>query len=552
MKIAVIDSLQKIMPNVKELNSNITYPIQCLKNEKFSFQVAYSLDAKYEALFLEVESDIKEFIKIQEVVQVPGHYVCAPDVVDDYYIRKDSGLFPDYLFEYDERAGLSVIPNSYQSVWVTLELPKDYDKTEESIIFNFYDSGNKLLGSEKCEIKINDISLEKTNFIHTEWFHVDAIINYYKVAPFTDEFWQAIQNYFEKAYEFGVNTIFTPLFTPSLDIRPGKERLTFQLVEISLKDGVYKFNFEKLKKWIEVSKQSGFEYFEMAHFFTQWGADHVTKIFVEEEGVLKKKFNYDTDIKSNEFVEFFEIFANELDAFFIDEGIKDKVFLHVADEPPLEKIESYKYVSCLVKNNFKGYKTIDALSDYEFYEQGLVECPVVSTDAIETFLENKVSNIWSYYCVGQKDYVSNRFLAVPSNKTRIIGVQWYYYQIKGFLHWGYNFFNSIFSAIPINPLLSTDSKCGFPAGDAFLVYPGDDLKPVESIRLYLMKEALQDYELLCLLEKKIGRGNVIDLIDEIFGEFTFKVYPKDEGQKLLELRNEAISLITEETVACFK
>lgn len=552
MRIAVVDSLQKIMPNVKELESNISYPIQCLKNEKFSFQVAYCPDRKYENIFLEVDSDIKEFLKIQEVIHVPGHYVCAPDVVDDYYITKDSGLFPDYLFEYDNRPGLSFIPNSYQSLWITLEFPKDSTITKGNITFKFYDEGKNLLGTEECEIKVNDISLERTDFIRTEWFHIDAITNYYKVDTFTDEFWQAINNYFEKAYEFGINTIFTPLFTPSLDIRPGKERLTFQLVDISITNGKYEFGFDKLKKWLEMAKQIGFEYFEMAHFFTQWGADHVTKIFVEEDGVLNKKFNYDTDIKSDEFIEFFKTFAKAVDEFFVNEGIKEKVFLHVADEPPLEKIEEYKYVSHLVKDNFTGYKTIDALSNFEFYEKGLVECPVVATDCIEPFLENKVENMWSYYCVAQKDYVANRFLAVPSNKTRIIGVQWYYYQIKGFLHWGYNFWNSIFSSIPINPHLSTDAKCGFPAGDTFLVYPGQDLKPIESMRLYLVKEGIQDYELLCLLERKIGRDNVIKLIDELFGEFTFKVYPKDNGEKLLELRNKAIELISEVEIECVK
>ena len=543
MKISVVDSLQKIMPNTKELDTNITFPIQCLKNEKFSFQVAYCPDAKYGNIFLEVESDIKEFIKIQEVIHVPGHYVCAPDVVDDYYITKDSGLFPDYLFEYNKRAGLSFIPNLYQSIWITLEFPKGFEKSEASINFKFLDGSHNLLGSKHCGIKINDIELERTNFIHTEWFHVDAIINYYKVNQFTNEFWQAIKNYFEKACEFGINTIFTPLFTPSLDIKPGKERLTFQLVDVSFDDGIYNFNFSNLKTWIEIAKQVGFDYFEMAHFFTQWGADHVTKIFVEENKVVNKKFNYDTDIKSKEFIEFFESFAKAIDKFFIAEGIKEKVFLHVADEPPLDKIDDYKYVSELVKNNFEGYKTIDALSNYEFYEKGLVEYPVVATDSIEPFLENKVENIWSYYCVGQKDYVSNRFLAVPSNKTRIIGVQWYYYQIKGFLHWGLNFWNSIFSAIPINPYLSTDAKCGFPAGDAFLVYPGENLKPSESMRLYLLKEATQDYEMLCLLEKKIGREEVVKLIDNVFGEFTFKVYPKDNGEKLLELRRLSIELL---------
>lgn len=531
------------MPNTKSLDSNIGSSLECIKNEKFSFQVAYCPSKKYENIFLEVESDIKQYIKVQEVINIAGHYVCPPETVDDYYITKDSGLFPDYLFEYNENAGLNVIPNSFQSLWITLEFPKDFKLKNSSIKFNFYDEKNNLLGNKECSVEIKDISLEKTEFIHTEWFHIDAILNYYKVEPFSDSFWEAITNYFKTACDFGINTIFTPLFTPSLDVRPKKERLTFQLLKIRFENGVYTFNFEELEKWIDIAKSVGFENFEIAHFFTQWGADHVTKIFVEENGVLTKKFNYDTDIKGEEFINFFRAFAKEIDKFFIKKGIKENVFLHISDEPPLRKINEYEYVSQLVRSNFEEYKTVDALSNYEFYEKGLVKCPVVATNHIEPFLENDVKDLWSYYCTCQSDYVSNRFLACPSNKTRIIGVQWYYYRLKGFLHWGFNFWNSIFSAVTINPHLSTDAKCGFPAGDSFLVYPGEDLKPVESIRLYLMKEAMQDYELLCLLENKLGRDTVIKLIDNLFGEFTFKVYPYDNGEKLLNLRSEVIRLL---------
>jgi hypothetical protein len=70
----------------------------------------------------------------------------------------------------------------------------------------------------------------------------------------------------------------------------------------------------------------------------------------------------------------------------------------------------------------EGYPIIDALSDYEFYSSGAVTRPVPATDHIEPFIENKVPNLWAYYCCVQCTDVSNRFISMPSYRNRIIGV----------------------------------------------------------------------------------------------------------------------------------
>ena len=66
-------------------------------------------------------------------------------------------------------------------------------------------------------------------------------------------------------------------------------------------------------------------------------------------------------------------------------------------------------------------------------------------------------------------------------------MQLYKYKIIGILHWGYNFYNSQFSLEKINPYQVTDAGGAFPSGDAFLVYPGEDRHPEESIRMMCTK-----------------------------------------------------------------
>ena len=117
----------------------------------------------------------------------------------------------------------------------------------------------------------------------------------------------------------------------------------------------------------------------------------------------------------------------------------------------------------------------------------------------------------------------------------------YRYQLDGFLHWGYNFYNSEYSLYAVDPYRCTDAGGAFPSGDAFLVYPGADKKPEESIRLMLMDEAMTDYCACKALEKMIGREAVLACLEEET-EITFDSYPQSE-KYILNIRNKINRMI---------
>ena len=121
-------------------------------------------------------------------------------------------------------------------------------------------------------------------------------------------------------------------------------------------------------------------------------------------------------------------------------------------------------------------------------------------------------------------------------RTRILGIQLYKYAVSGFLHWGYNFYNSEFSLYPIDPYQCTDADGAFPSGDPFLVYPGKDGKPVDSIRSMLMEKAMADLRAMDHLEKLTDRETVMKcLMEEEHGEITFRAYPQ-KASYLAEVR----------------
>ena len=94
----------------------------------------------------------------------------------------------------------------------------------------------------------------------------------------------------------------------------------------------------------------------------------------------------------------------------------------------------------------------------------------------------------------------------------------YKYQLNGFLHWGYNFYNAEHSIFPIDPYRCTDAAGAFPSGDPFLVYPGKDGNPEESIRMMLMDEAMSDLCAMKCLEELAGRDAVMKCIEPEGGE----------------------------------
>ncbi|MFH0071232.1 DUF4091 domain-containing protein, partial [Peribacillus sp. NPDC056705] len=267
---------------------------------------------------------------------------------------------------------------------------------------------------------------------------------------------------------------------------------------------------------------------EFSHFYTQWGAKHAPKIIVNNGGHEEKRFGWETDAAGGEYESFIRQFVPALLKWIEEKGIQDRCYFHVSDEPHASHQESYGHASHLMSELLPNYPIIDALSDIAYYEQGLVQRPIPASNHIEPFLEAQVEPLWTYYCCSQYQEVSNRFFNLPSARNRILGIQLYKFNIQGFLHWGYNFWNSQYSIRAIDPYQVTDADAGFPSGDPFLVYPGVDGRPVESIRLKVFFEALQDLRALQLLETQIGREAVMKALEEDLEEpITFKHYPRD-------------------------
>ncbi len=508
-----------------------------LQNEEFAYQIAYKITPHKLIFDIKLDSPISECIELFEVQNIPSEMPAylPPEPQDDNYITRDAGLFPDALIPTD---GSVTVTNRYHAIWINIKTDKNTKPGKYPIKITFENLERQICESSVFYLEVLEFVLPPQRLIFTQWFHADCIATYYGDKIFSRSHWTHIENFIKTASRHGINMILTPIFTLALDTMVGHERPTVQLVDVFLNDGKYSFGFSRLKKWIRLCQKHGIKYFEMSHLFTQWGAAYTPKIVANVNGTEKRIFGWDKSATCDEYKEFLAAFLPCLTDFLRQEGIADVTYFHISDEPNNEQIGNYKAALEIAAPHLEGFKIIDALSKIEFYNQGIVKNPIPAINKNQSFLG--MENLWGYYCCGQHYKVSNRFFAMPSARTGIIGLQLYKFNVKGFLQWGYNFYYSQLSIHPIDPYKVSDGDGAFPSGDAFSVYPSADGYALPSLRLKVFLHALQDIRALEALEERLGRQAVIDLVDS-HGKITFEEYPKD-AEFLLELR-EKINLL---------
>lgn len=517
IELKAITALEKVFPTEIPYESPYMNKESVCLNELYRFQVAYRggegnvvRGKKYYTVKVAHSEDIQ--VKLYHVGLVPSAFPCYSEV-DTHYLKVEPGLFPDVLQPIESGSQIEVLREYWESIWVEVLPVHKYEKNQYDITLCFV----PVEGEEaKCTVSFEVIQVElpPQKLIYTQWFHADCIKTYHNVETWSKEHWNLIRKYLKMAVDNGVNMILTPVLTPALDTDIGGERPTTQLVDITYEKGIYQFDFTRLTQWIELCEEVGIQYFECSHFFTQWGARYTPKIIVKENGEEKKKFGWHTTADSEAYKVFLDDFLPELINYICEKDQKDKWYFHISDEPTIDHLESYNTAKQLVKHHLQGFPIIDALSDYDFYEKGIVEKPIPANDHIKPFLENKVQGLWTYYCCVQNLKVSNRFFAMPSYRNRILGAQLFKYGIEGFLHWGYNFYYTQFSKKAIDPYSISDAGRAFPSGDAFSVYPVKD-GCIPSLRLHVTAMALDDLRAMQLLEMLSSKEDVVSLLEEI-------------------------------------
>lgn len=549
-EVKIVSSLEKCFLDQKIGDFEALPFIRMMKNQRLSVQFLYTStgeDVPLRAMLaLKIEGGLAACAQARTVEMEPVYLSVDPAVlaVDDNYLRTAPGLYPDWLQPLHYSGTLSVMRDQLRAVWIDFD-PQDTLPAGTYPMTVSLMAGDQAVASASLTVDMLDADLPPQDMLVTQWFHCDCLANYYHCEPWSERHWEIVENFARVAVKNGINLLLTPLFTPPLDTQVGGERTTVQLLDVTVTDGQYSFGFDKLDRWIDMCDRVGVTHFEISHLFTQWGAGHAPKVMATVDGAYQRIFGWDTDATGPEYTRFLRTMLPAFLAHMKARGDDQRCLFHISDEPGVEHLEQYRRSKAVVADILEGYTIMDALSNYDFYSQGVVSTPIPSNDHIQPFLDGGVKGLWTYYCCGQCVGVSNRLLCMPSYRNRSIGMQFFKYDIAGFLQWGFNFYNNMSSVDTINPYADPSGEYWVPAGDPFSVYPAQDGTALESLRLIVFHEALEDVRAMKLCASFYGKDFVVAEIEKVFGEpVTFSRCARTAKQ-MLAVRARIDQLIAE-------
>ena len=410
LKTKIVSSLVKVYTDSSFDELKPFEKISMLKGERISFQLALqyvkeATDGKFTERKLytpRILGALSQYVTLREVRNVGVELPTLPDLADGDYERFTPGLYPDVLSPLGNGGRVIARVLFPSTVWIDVDVPNDAEAIGESTItVELLNDNGEIEGTESITVDLIDAILPEQTLIMTQWFHCDCLANYYDVEMFSEKHWNIIENFARVAHRNGINMLLTPTFTPPLDTTVGGERLTTQLVKVTVENGKYSFNFDLLDRWVDMCDRIGIKYFEIAHLFTQWGAKHAPKIMATVDGEYKRIFGWETDAQADEYVSFLRQFLAEFLSHMKKSGNDKRCFFHISDEPVKDQIESYCAAKASIADLLEGYVTMDALSDYPFYEQGIVSTPISNTNSIANFVNKGIPNLWAYYCCGE-------------------------------------------------------------------------------------------------------------------------------------------------------
>lgn len=175
---------------------------------------------------------------------------------------------------------------------------------------------------------------------------------------------------------------------------------------------------------------------------------------------------------------------------------KGRMAQALADEPQVGNASTYRILAGICRKFLPGVPIIDAVETTDL--GGGIDIWVPKQETYEKWRERfdlyKAAGevMWFYTCAFPAGNAMNRSMDLPLTVSRAVLWMTALYRLSGYLHWGFNYY--------LGPDIWHSACCPhkgalLPAGDAHIVYPGED-GPLYSMRFEAQRGGAEDCELL--------------------------------------------------------
>lgn len=390
-------------------------------------------------------------------------------------IRAAPARFPDYL---SEQPSIDILKDTYKAVYLTIHLPAQLDEgLYQGSVTVASDRGNRVL---PLQITIYPLTLPDERHLRvTEWHTTNKFKQFHGIdSSDSNDFFAMLAQYADNMVKHRQNVF----------------RLSLNLVRSSRDtQGRLSFDFSAFDRWADIFWNTGKMDSLETGFVAGFGEGrwYSTEINLLDFSVHDETTGSSVSMPGKEFL---PIFLPQLEIHLKEKGWLHKTVFHIADEPSNHNIMSWRAASDFIHRHAPSLRRMDAIETTHCQDRLEIWVPkldILST-CFEAFQEaqRRGNELW-FYTVGiyQGGSLPNKTVDVPLIESRILHWLNYRFGLTGYLHWGFNQWTD-------DPFESP----GQHNGDGWHVYP---VKTglLDSLRWEQMRNGIQDYELLWLLEE---------------------------------------------------
>lgn len=514
----------------KKLNLSV------VKEERFAFQIMIKSDEKF-LCQLNKTNDIhylglNEKIRIELDVdkQVGENF----DMSFIGYIKDDEeNLIGDQILN-----NKSMYIEDYQMIWVEGKMPKNYSKDNYKLNLKFYHTtGYKketLIEENSVDVKVCNYTLkpvDESDFFLDLWQHPCNWARQYNVDYYSDEHFIIIENFIKEMAKLGQKVIdlivtdYPWAGQRCYEVFENPSNLfEMNMVEVYKKNNKIECDFSSLDRYLDICfKYNINKEINLFGLIGNWDAFKFGSPLNDYRDAMRINY-YNEDEELFDYIKSKEDFKEYLSLLF--KHLDNKKLLDITkiicDEPDNLEIfnENVEFIQSSIPGRELKYKC--AIHHQEFFEKcdlsienlSLNTCELINNidklDDIKNELEEK-SGYFTWYSCCFPDKL-NIFLSSPTIESRLVGWFTYYFNLDGFLRWAYGVWpGDVFNN-------SSYKKEKWKAGDMFFVYPGENMKPMDSVRVRNFLFGIQDFMILKDAQSKMSREEIINSLEDLLGK----------------------------------
>jgi len=485
-----VDSLVKVFADTPATTSKSDLALESARNGHTSLQVALRSESHHVIQVRVISPRLgSATLNVQAYrvgfVNVNSH---PADTSLTEVVRPEVGPYPDPLFPLEKNITLE--PSRTQSVWLSVFTPEETRPGIYRGIVQIEAGKQKLRLLFHVKVFAATVPKEQklwvTNWL---WFEHERMAEHYpQLKSDPDHYWKILENIGRTMADYKQNVVFVPVRA---------------LAKAQLSDGAVQYDFGLVDRWIEIFDKTGMaRLIEGGHLSGRLGGGYdspyvIPTDLVENGKIVSKELPADDPRAEQNLREFLRQLRNHS----IEKGWLSRYVQHIHDEPHGTEMPIYQRFVHIVSQELPGVPTLDAISlqeDISAQEGTTIWVPKLGTfdDRLDAIAAHKArgGQSWYYICLDPRGKYLNRFIDFPSLKVRLLPWVNYRYGLTGYLHWGGNFWTD-------RPFEDVQPDWGggsrLPAGDNAIVYPDPEHDGVfVSLRLEMMREGIEDYELL--------------------------------------------------------